>query len=143
MNALLKILSSSHLLSATSHQGGNKPAFMKAKICNRSLPLNVCLLRRIGFVISHITENYTLYIGKAQRYNASVTEWTVSAMTSHGKMAPIAGPYAGGVRGVRTNPAAQLGVPFCSALASSLVFVCLHQSEIVVCGVSASVSVTL
>ena len=37
----------------------------------------------------------------------------------------------------------QLGVPFCSALASSLVFVSLHQSEIVVCETSASVSMTL
>ena len=62
---------------------------MRTKICNISLPLNVCLLRRIEFVISHIIENYTLYIGKAQRYNASVTEWTVSAMTSLSKMAPI------------------------------------------------------
>ena len=37
----------------------------------------------------------------------------------------MAGPYAGGV-----------WVPFCSAIASSLDFVSLHQSEIVVCKVS-------
>ena len=49
----------------------------------------------------------------------------------------------GGVRGVRTNPPIQLEVPFCSDFASSLVFVSLHQSKIVVCETSANVSVTL
>ena len=36
------------------------PFYKTHNACKRFLPMNVCLLRRTGFVISHITKSYII-----------------------------------------------------------------------------------